>query len=167
MPFWKLTSKLEILSIDFCSFVWETNIRVMGEQLEEPLASFELPAALPADYDARLPLQKSMACRMVFAAARAGLLKSIIYSMALQVPYAVRTLLPCWVNLACTELQSESKWDSAAQSFRPLLAHASLWLGTTKQSGAREDRRLTLQEVQGLQSYFEKEGMHSYAHVKD
>lgn len=62
-------------------------------------------------------------------------------------------LWPYWVNLdyayGCNTLAS----------LRPLLAHASLWLGSTSDSGRRETRKLTGQDVQSLPSYFKKEGM--------
>lgn len=48
-----------------------------------------------------------------------------------------------------------SIFEQAALSLRALLAHASLWIGTTSVSDPRVDRRLSCQEIQSLRSHFE------------
>lgn len=121
----------------------------MEEQLGH-LTSFELPGERPASAEARHKLHASIACRMVIAAPKGGQLRYIFGAAKQQAPFAVRAILPYWVGLKCMWLTPGLVWEAAAATFRASLSHASLWLGTTSETGARHDRRLTAQEIQEL-----------------
>lgn len=180
MPLWELTSGLATLSLslgedrDFQDAVTE------GEQTEDILTSFELPQQPPAyrDYRARGALRYAVAARAIVSAARGGHLRHLdidydgadhgfgemtLYNDNIEGPFAVRTLLPFWVGIDSWSREawrSEALfgWPGAAQSLRPLLAHASLWLGSITPTIPRDDRHLTRQNIQMLPTYFKQEG---------
>lgn len=95
--------------------------------------------------------------RTIVTAARTGRLKQLTVN-EVHSPFAVREMIPIWVGVDMGSDYS-SDWLGAACHFRPLLSHASLWLGTTLNSGARPDRLLTALEIQALRSVFAREGV--------
>lgn len=153
VPLWKLTSKLKNLSFDRHGPEYQDRDEAIAEQLEGSYTSFELPAERPVAAKDRHALHENIATRMVIDAAKGGRLRCIEGGLEIQPPFAMRSLLPYWVGIEEWRVSSES-WAGAALSLRPILGHASLWLETTSSSGAREDRTLTRQEVQGLSQYF-------------
>lgn len=156
VPLWKLTSKLKSLSFSCGSPEYYEREEAIVEQLEETYASFELPSERPTPPKARHSLHKKIAIRMVIDAAKGGRLRTIEGGLEIQAPFAMRSLLPCWVGVEQWGI-SDGVWADAALSLRPTLGHASLWLGTESSSGVRKDRTLTTQEVQGLSQYFKTE----------
>lgn len=132
----------------------------LDEQGEAALASFELPIELPVDEDARRALAISVASRTSIAAARGGQLRYLRSHNGFQPPFAVRALLPYWVNLEDQrtlkghgiEMQAIEDWERAAMSLRPLLSHVSRWLGFPI---PRHSRLLTGKEVQSMHAYFQ------------
>lgn len=88
-------------------------------------------------------------------------MKHLRASNGAQQPFAVRALLPCWVQIESwgRETRSLRAWRAAATTLRPLLSRASRWLESTSSSGQREERYLDEQEVQSLQAYFEREDL--------
>lgn len=163
VPFWNLTRKLQELRVSDLTgpFPRPTPTaaeNAMGEQHGEGFTSFEIPAVLPAAEAERRALHQSVACRMFIEAAKGGNLRCIGSNMRVDAIFAMRAMLPYWAVIDEWGLFTDATWVKAALSLRALLAHASLWLGTTLESVARYDRRLTRQEVQQLQSYFETTG---------
>lgn len=96
----------------------------------------------------------------VIAAARTGHLRQAkCYTNGLQA-FLIRELLPCWVNLEFQETDRFSLWAGAAGSLRPVLSHASRWLGAPlAPSNLTLERRLTGEQVQELHSFFKKQGI--------
>lgn len=136
------------------------------EQLESTFTSFEPPNELPTTQEGIVALGDSIAARTIIAAGRAGHLKRFGYARenGTQAPFNVRTLLQFWVGIEGWGFEGQPKpWHGAAMSLRPILSHASLWLGTAvgqvSFSTPREDLLLTGEEVQTLQAYFDKEGI--------
>lgn len=159
MPFWELAPRLQAFS-----FTVGDGFGGSGEGSQE---CFE--AALTAD-EQQLPVWRdehfridkqdceryhiAAGYRTLFAAARGGQLRRLHLPYALHDSFAVRALLLYWVHIEDWDHRWSTPWMSAAMALRPLLAHASLWLGTATASGPRSDRHLTMQEVRSLHSYF-------------
>lgn len=102
-----------------------------------------------------------MASRIIIAAAKGGQLRRLEAGSAVQYPFAIRALLPRWVGIEGWGGSSSSleAWRAAAISLRMLLAHCSLWLGTTSNSDEpRSDRLLNQQDVHALQRHLEHQG---------
>lgn len=175
MPFWKLanrTTKLTSLSISFGIDVDLPSDEEVEEQVEATFASLEVPVRpAPTTKEAREVLHRSIASRTIIAAARGGKLKHLYVESVVQYPFAIRALLPYWVSIenwlpTYGGRVSERAWRGAAASLRPLLAHVSLWPNATATS-TRHDRALSLQEVQGLQSYFQVTGTPEITYSRD
>lgn len=165
VPLWNLTSSLKSLSltrsgpIDSYDFTSWSEDESFDEQSEESFISFELPAEPPITREDKRKQLDSVACRTVIAAVKTGHLRRLTLSwMTSDEPFRMRTLLPFWVGMEDWSIYRLTKGPGAAVSLRAALAHASLWLNTTPSLGAREERRLTRQEVQGLQAYFKQAG---------
>lgn len=98
--------------------------------------------------------------RTIFAAARAGNLVYLGCTGRVRVPFATPSLIPAWVNLQNGMRDSnvyESSWYGAAKHLRPVLAHASRWLGVqSSAAGPRPTRLLHQEDIQSLRSYFKK-----------
>lgn len=143
----------------------QTRIHITEKQ-EEEFLSFDLPSdlsnsSIPLDTaEDRNIFHDRLILRTIVAAARGGKLRRL--SVNVHEAFAIRSLLPAWVSIEdWSELHGFSHrniWLLAAGSLRPLLAHASLWLPALT-PGARSDRRLTGNDVQGLQAHFKKVGM--------
>lgn len=139
-----------------------SSCRDLKEQHAENLLSFELPSAVVDTDDARQALHSSIACRTIIAAARTGRLRKLVYDPTVELPFAIRELLPCWVAMEHWKLEFSAKepWPGAAVTLRPILAHASLWHDTAwSLSSKKRDRRLSRQDIQSLHSIFEAEGV--------
>lgn len=167
VPYWNLTQSVERLSFHFsCGSIFAKHSRGLPEQKEASCAAYELPAELPSSPAARDELNSAVVSRTVITAGRTGRLRRLCFDGGqTPAPFAIRTLLPLWVNAEWIQLRGVERadeWTLAATSLRPLLAHASLWLA--EGTSANSDRLLTLQDVQGLQSSFKAAGtlMHSY-----
>lgn len=165
MPLWNITPRLTRLTFttitgDLIEQLFGRSARV-EEQSEETFTSVDVPAPAPfANRAAYVSYQMALLCRTLIAAARGGNLKHLECCRSFQCAFAIRSLLPCWINVeewGYTDCITHG-WLDAAATLRPFLAHASLWLGTTSGSGARQDRYLTAQELQSLQSYFKEQG---------
>lgn len=79
----------------------------------------------------------SIACHAVVAAVRGGRLKRLCPGFSVDLPFAVRALLPYWLQIEDWGLATyagDRRWSAAASSLRPCLAHASRrqdWLAPT------------------------------------
>lgn len=119
------------------------------------MSSFELPAELPTSKEEQDALRFSIAYRTIITAAPGGSLRSLKIIPSLEHPFAIRALLPYWLLIDPPSVSGcQGTWELAARTLRPALAHASLWLGANSDPGAREDRRLTREEVQSLHEVF-------------
>lgn len=165
MPFWDISRDLEELSFKrfYRAPFEETHVNFseqVSEQDESTLASFQLPTELPTDKGGILELHNSIATHTIIAAARGGKLKQLAFNGHIQRPFAVRALLPYWVRLDEWNIPGYRQgYMAAAPLLRPLLAHASLWLGTAEEHEDRHDRRLTREEIQTLKQYCESHGV--------
>lgn len=116
-----------------------------------------------SDNDAGDGLHLAIAHRPIVAAAKGGCLERLSVHASTLEPLAVRSLLPHWVQIEdwgqCEEMSWP--WARAAVLLRPLLAHASLWLGTAAASGPRIGRQLTPQNAHSLQAHFQEHGVPS------
>lgn len=101
------------------------------------------------------------AVHTIIAAAKGGKLRRLKTDTNFSEPFALRSLVPYWINAERLEDNSSGElgWGAAASFLRPLVTHASLWLNTTSASVPRDDRRLTTQEFQALNTYFQQEGL--------
>lgn len=159
MPYWKLVNSVEDLFLAESGEGF-SQVEVKSEQSEALRASYELPTALPAgpelDSEAQCRFHDSVTTRTVISAARTGHLRQLKVDH-IESPFAVRALLPCWVQI---ELNHQGGlrhcWSGAACSLRPILAHASLWLTPASASDARQSRQLTGADVQSLRSHFDQ-----------
>lgn len=127
------------------------------------MASFELPSLDGIFSKEKIcTMHRSIASRTILAAARGGRLRRLNCSSDIWQPFAIRTLLPCWVHVDYWGYE-EHRWGNgflgAAATLRPLLAHASLWLGRPPHSAPRSEAELTPQDVQSLQEHFEGDGL--------
>lgn len=166
VPYWRLVSNLEDLCLSRSHYTYDSGTyrdEVTGEMDESLITSFELPTQLPTglernEWNARDLINCSALKRTIVAAARTGRLRHL-HVQDLQAPFAVRALLPCWVHIETGSSSEYRSWLGAARSLRPILSHASLWLGATPTSSARPSRRLTGQEVQTLRVQFTQQGV--------
>lgn len=136
----------------------------IDEQEEAKWSAYELPVQLPNNEDVVNALHIAVACRTIIAAAKGGQLRHLFagFFHDFDYPFAVRSLLPYWVPMESWLRVSETPdgWLKSASTFRPLLAHASLWLDVAEGSElTRSDRELTRQEVQSLNAHFSDDKM--------
>lgn len=152
VPFWELVTNVQILSLDHTNLnsIWREEI---PEQSISAFTSSALLLEWPVTRHQVFGVNSSIVTRTVIAAAQSGQLKHILCPLILQRPFAIRALLPGWVRLEHHKDERYLDWQGAARTLRPLLSHASLWLNSPTESIAREDRKLTGQEVQALRSY--------------
>lgn len=159
-PVWKIAHGLVELSLDLegCSEVGEA-----VEQDEAVLCSYELPSALPTDQVGFSAQRHSVAARTIVTAARGGQLRCLALNEDVEAPFAVRALLPHWVDITfdffgrgigCHPYPDfMGPWLMAAQQLRPLLSHASRWLDP------ESNHLLSPQDMQALRPHFQKEGL--------
>lgn len=98
---------------------------------EQDLTSVELPQApfIVNEQEAE-ELHYSVISRIVVTAARAGDLIFLCLPATVQQPFAVRALLPAWVEVEGWALHSnqlEPSYHEAAAGLRCALIHASRW----------------------------------------
>lgn len=178
VPFWELVSRLKRLHLGFREDAIAVgasdhdDIAISSEVSEQELTSFELPkASLPQDVKSVAALRDAVACRTIVAAARGGQLTHLeIEHSWIQKPFAVRQLLPFWVNIQdwgysfthgyCDEL-APALWLQAAATLRSALAHASRWLPASG-GGIRYDRTLTGEDLRAWYAHFKTEGKPSF-----
>lgn len=162
MPLWELSRNLVRLSFDFG---WAPELREdveVEEQTEESVNSVEAPPTAELETkEERDAYNLTIACRTVVAAAKGGHLRVLTASRFVQSPFAVRALLPLWVQLEPTEDQKYAfAWQGAALSLRALLWHVSRKLDTADKEAQEQrstvdvDRHLTAQQLQSLQWRF-------------
>lgn len=163
VPFWELSYGLSSLSVDFGmepSFE-DYDEDDDEEQFEETFEEIEVPLeSPPRTARAKDEFHRAIACRTIIAAAKGCRLRRLRPTLYMQHPFAIRSLIWAWVLIDDweeIEIFSDG-WLRAATTFRSLLSHASLWLGTTPGLGAREERQLTTQEIQSLQAHFRRAG---------
>lgn len=119
---------------------------------EARLASFELPAEVPATGELARAVHCSIAWRTIITAARSGKLRQLVCDGEMKAPFAIPALVPYWVAV--------EKWGGVGQygsdyhrnatSLRQVLAHLSL-------SRASSDGLLTWQDVQALHTVDDSE----------
>lgn len=132
----------------------------------EDITSFELlPLSLfSLTEDSGIEIHHGVSCRTIVTAAQGGRLRRLaVTAFGVQEPFAVRSLLPCWVKMDVWEdydlfVLPGDDWVASAWSLRPTLAHASMWLPESS-PGARDDRRLTCSDVRSLLGHFECAGV--------
>lgn len=150
---WELSSKLQSLSLSiYEDDVGEDLSHQVPEQSEAAAEAIEalVPAPL-IERNARDEHHLSIACRTIVAAARGGQLRRIAHDGGIQKPYAIRTLLPFWVQVESWNGGDQlHEWFAAAKSLRLLLAHTSRRLEPEDESS----RLLTGQDVQALLASF-------------
>lgn len=121
------------------------------EQSEAEVNAVEAPLFSPiVDKKAREKYHVALVSRTIVAAARGGNLKDVCSDDEVEKPFAVRALLPYWVQLESMN-RNELEWLAATKALRLLLAHTSYLL---ERREIRDDRLLTLQDVQSLFSSF-------------
>lgn len=169
VPVWELASELECLSLETRSeVIWPGIMDDGGKILAVTDEAWEEESGLVKDerslfYNRRLAAHYSVMYRIIAAAARGGKLRRLfIPEPAIQRPFAVRALVPFWVNVEVWHVMGVNArpistpakaWSDAASALRPALHHASTWLPESA-TGARSDRRLTLEDVQSLYALF-------------
>lgn len=170
VPYWELCRSLEALSLSVDSRHYRDRVHPGLEELA--LMKFELPSELPdcTAWQARAELNRAVAHRVLVTAVRGGRLRflDIDYDVAnhrledeavheknILTPFAIPTLLPFWAQIEEWGIEPTPGWPGAAESLRPLLAHASLWLHSP--SGPRIERCLTRQDVQLLSTQYQDE----------
>lgn len=160
VPFWKLAGNLRDLGFSFSDLLSHTKGEI-EEQDETSLGSFELPAQLPTSKTEQDALRFSVAYRTIITAARGSSLRRLKVTQDVQHPFAIRTLLPCWMLLEERQGLSwfEPTWQLAACSLRPFFSHASLWFGVESGTSERQDRTFTREEVQLLRAMFKGAAM--------
>lgn len=128
MPYWKLASRLESLKFSGLSDDPFEAYKAKGDKSETELASYELPEELPAgyeedDWEALSKISCSVLERTIVAAARNGRLKHLDVN-GIDAPFAVPSLLPCWVTVRVVPSYygSNEGWYAAAMMLRPLLS---------------------------------------------
>lgn len=137
VPYWEVTANIRSLSIHY-SFCRNAFQRIRAELVEteelqeEELTSFELPSSpIEGTAEEEQALRCSIAFRTIIAAAKGGRLRSLKLSLqdGFQKPFAVRSLLPCWVGVEAWKGWSPSSftshpitnWAGAAAHYAPLL----------------------------------------------
>lgn len=161
MPFWNISQRLTSLEILCDDILVEGGVydRV-SEQIEETFAAVETPAPKPfINSAAYASYHVAVICRTIIAAARGGRLRHLSCDDNAQYAFAIRALVPFWVHIQDWDGSEylARGWLRAAASLRPLLAHVSLWGTSPSLDAAREDRSLTGEELQSLDSHFEQE----------
>lgn len=123
--------------------------------LIEELDTFELPQEEIPDGRGLDTMLLSMLYRTIIAAAQ-GKVKRLHLGSAHPITplFAVPELMPHWLNVDCWGCTQGYDYRAAASTFREIIAHASLWLGTSLDTVERQDRKLTRQDVQSLYSQF-------------
>lgn len=163
MPIQDLSRNLESLSIHFAGPTYidaTVDLTDIEEQTEREAASIEESAfdEFVLEDEVIDAVNLAIATRTIIAAARGNRLTSLqCEKTSIQHPFAIRSLLPYWIKISDwseSDIGAEG-WMEAACTLRPLLSHASFWLGTTSDSGARDALQLTREEVQSLRSYFD------------
>lgn len=167
---WELIPQVQSLSLETRGFICNQlgicdrrlKLAETGEVAEADLAS-EDSSWDSHFFDDRIALYYSVLYCTIVAAARARSLKRLfIPEVAIQKPFAVRALLPSWIDIeqwyimdvrARTYPVSSKFWSDAAAALRPALAHASVWLSESA-LGIRESRTLSREEVQSLYAHF-------------
>lgn len=160
-PLWELAQlKLSHLRLNFLDEE-DTEIKIMPDideqdEVEICSAPSTMPAHLDLDLETRHAFLLAVSSRTIVAAARGNRLRQLYCSHSVQQPFAVRALLPYWVQI--DEWQrcqfGAQGWLAAASTLRDLLSDASRWLGTTSRSAPRVNRLLTGAEVQSLQAHY-------------
>lgn len=139
----------------------ETESEADIEEIEEAwLTSFEPPEVAPKRLYDNAQLHACIAARTIVAAAKGGHLRQLDFFGEQPYAFAVRSVVPYWVNLESLETETRLHgWMQAASLLRPFLAHSSLWLNTAQNADPRHSRHLTAQEVQALLAYAQQEGL--------
>lgn len=157
VPYWHLARSVEKLSFDFIDGSIFEGWPDVAEQDETMFSAFELPDELPSTKEAIGALNLAVVSRTIIAAAQSGRLKQLRFRRGeIQIPFAIRSLLPFWETVEFFNERAAGRGDSwilAAAKLRTPLSHASRWLGAGTEP--RKDRRLTGQDVQVLQKSFE------------
>lgn len=138
MPFWELAGKLTLLVLDFDT-MYEPTAPADGAQIdvhtpedeeivqlnEAACTSVEVPLKVElTNKRAREKLHLAIAGRTIVSAARGGQLRVLRTSTFVQQPFAVRALLPFWVQIDEWEGSAGSEgFQSAAVALRQLLVH--------------------------------------------
>lgn len=146
VPLWDISPKLTRL----CLFAHVDDIGDqdrLPEQNEVDLNNVEAPLSSPlVDDEAVYNYHTLIICRAIIAAARGCRLRLLSHDEMLQMPFALRTLLPFWVQMEVWD-RNAREWRAAARALRLLLAHTSYLL---VQREIKDDRLLLLQDVQTL-----------------
>lgn len=167
VPLWEIAGKLKSLKLDIGDL--EHRMEEIEEELEadSPPPAEELAETIEElkESDPEYPGEEVhlfIARHLMIAAAKGGKLKHLDLNLDLYQPLAIRSLLPCWVSIedygdwADSWSEVSWKWIRAAVGLRPLLSHASLWLGA--RGIRRRNRNFTAADVQSLQSHFSIKG---------
>lgn len=113
------------------------------EQNEELLTSFALPSVAPQSLRTSAVLHERIAARTIMAAAQGGHLRHLDFDGRQPHAFAVRSMVPYWVELETLESDDGiDGWMQAAALLRPYLAHCSLWLSAPSDAGPRHTRHL-------------------------
>lgn len=172
VPLWNFAGNLESLTLQMSSTPagWTRHPGEVHELQYQPVgppadAQLDLGPDPPADDDpeafAALDEVETqhlyVQSKTIVEAAKGGRLKELHLANYEQQPFAIRALVPQWVNLRlCHIMQGpEEDWLLAAVFLRPTLSHASKWLGMELKQGERHDRHLTRQEIQSILQYFQ------------
>lgn len=164
VPLCQIAPKLTYLAVDMGTM--DSDMPASGEQFEKVLIPLDDPAELLEDlredhsrWTARDKFTMAVARRIIIAAAKGGRLRHLEPDVSTTHPLAIRSLMPYWVRVESwgKYYEYQADWYQAAILLRPLLSHASLWLGPTTASGIR-DRQLTAQDVQALHTHFKGKG---------
>lgn len=101
----------------------------------------------------------AIACHMVIAATRGGQLKRLDPTWIVKSPFAVRALMPYWLQVE-EWAYTMGSWADAASLLRPFLVHASQRRDWLRASGStvNPDRHLTHEDLHAVQAYFENGG---------
>lgn len=135
--------------------------------LEDGLTTLEVPDVsllLKPSKQTQSWLSSSIYSRTIVAAARGGRLERLsLPYLSVQDPFAVRNLLPVWLNISDWGKVPRGdlhhlKWLAAATSLRPTLAQATRWLPVSYPE-TREDRLLTWSEVRSLLFLFDTDAL--------
>lgn len=169
MPLWELVSNIEELNIaskrfDSVNGASDNLLLSTDELTEDAITSFELPSApfaapFGGSPEEAVELHSRTIFRTVIAAARGGQLRSLLLPKeSIQHPFAVRALLPCWVEVEDWAVNEPStlpikRWYEAANTLRPALYHAAKWMHEAT-AGVSDGLRLTREQVQSLHAYF-------------
>lgn len=167
VPLWELSTGLQALSLDVINYS-PCRHEGTGEVTEDSLTAAEgllqrRIAQMSSD-DVEQGRNEDLhhdaiACRMIIAAAQGGRLKRLTFTHGLELPFAVRALVPYWVHIEDwgRHLYPRESWIRTARLLRPFLAHLSHrqnWIEPPSISDARNDRRLTHHHLQSLPACF-------------